>query len=62
MSRLALDISALQVETFAANPAVAAEMIAATYPGCPTATGCTCNQICQSAVGCTATGAEVNVR
>ena len=49
VSRLTLDLSALQVDTFAAE-AAAPLIYNETYPDCPTATGCTCIASCQSAV------------
>jgi hypothetical protein len=52
MNRLSLDVSALQVETFGTGLAAFSSAVGAeTYPDCPTATGCTCVDACQSAVG-----------
>ena len=63
MSRLTLDISALQVESFAAAPAAVAVVAPATYPDCPTATGCTCYAACQSMVmHCLTTVVDVDAR
>lgn len=50
MSRLNLDPSTLQVESFGPEPVIAQPKEPKTYPDCPTATGCTCIPECQSVV------------
>ena len=50
MNRIPLDPPTLQVESFGAEPAPATVTGDATYPDCPTATGCTCYDICQLVV------------
>ena len=50
MSRLSLDVSTLQVESFGAEPALVQSTGGQTYPDCPTATGCTCVDGCGSLV------------
>jgi hypothetical protein len=53
MSKLALD--QLRIETFAVSALQPLAPGGESYPDCPTATGCTCVEACQSIVGgCTA--------
>ncbi len=51
MRKLTLDPTRLRVQSFAVSALYPSSQAPASYPDCPTATGCTCIPACQSIVG-----------